>query len=173
MDYSGLFLSCCKINILNGISIFVSTCKSGNKKGLAFSARPLIYGVDDGARTHDNWNHNPGLYQLSYAHHNDNNYRNMVRPAGLEPATLGLEGRCSIQMSYGRIVCSKNWSGRRDSNSRHPAPKAGALPDCATPRLCWRALYISLYVMQALFTDLSHWPFQAQCGPDGTEKDLH
>ena len=24
--------------------------------------------VDDGARTHDNWNHNPGLYQLSYAH---------------------------------------------------------------------------------------------------------
>lgn len=28
----------------------------------------------------------------------------MVRPAGLEPATLGLEGRCSIQMSYGRKI---------------------------------------------------------------------
>ncbi len=28
----------------------------------------------------------------------------MARPAGLEPATLGLEGRCSIQMSYGRII---------------------------------------------------------------------
>ena len=26
-------------------------------------------GVDDGTRTHDDWNHNPGLYQLSYAHH--------------------------------------------------------------------------------------------------------
>ena len=27
-----------------------------------------------------------------------------------------------------------DWSGRRDSNSRPPAPKAGALPGCATPR---------------------------------------
>ena len=27
-----------------------------------------------------------------------------------------------------------NWSGRRDLNPRQPAPKAGALPDCATPR---------------------------------------
>ena len=26
-------------------------------------------GVSDGARTHDNRNHNPGLYQLSYTHH--------------------------------------------------------------------------------------------------------
>ncbi|SMB27962.1 hypothetical protein SPRA44_20041 [Serratia proteamaculans] len=23
----------------------------------------------NGTRTHDNWNHNPGLYQLSYSHH--------------------------------------------------------------------------------------------------------
>jgi hypothetical protein len=26
----------------------------------------------------------------------------MARPAGLEPAATGLEGRCSIQLSYGR-----------------------------------------------------------------------
>ncbi len=29
---------------------------------------------------------------------------------------------------------SPTWSGREDLNLRHPAPKAGALPGCATPR---------------------------------------
>ena len=28
------------------------------------------------------------------------------------------------------------WSRRQDSNLRPPAPKAGALPNCATPRNC-------------------------------------
>src|SRR5688572_13309550 len=32
---------------------------------------------------------------------------------------------------------SEKWSGRLDSNQRPPAPKAGALPGCATPRLKW------------------------------------
>ena len=61
----------------------------------------------------------------------------MARPTGLEPVTYGLEGRCSIRLSYGRpalLEVSKYWSGQRDLNPRLPAPKAGALPDCAMPR---------------------------------------
>ena len=60
----------------------------------------------------------------------------MVRLRGLEPLTYGLEVRCSIQLSYRRrypgMRCQ--WSGREDLNLRPPAPKAGALPGCATPR---------------------------------------
>ena len=34
----------------------------------------------------------------------------MVRWAGLEPATVGLENRCSIQLSYHRINYLRNFS---------------------------------------------------------------
>ena len=59
--------------------------------------------MDDGTRTHDNRDHNPGLYQLSYVHrriHRPNGSHRLPAygsslhprlplacPAGLEPAT--------------------------------------------------------------------------------------
>ena len=47
-------------------------------------------------------------------------------------------------------VRSENWSGREDLNLRPPAPKAGALPGCATPRHDWKVLVRSFY-------QKSHW----------------
>ncbi len=62
-------------------------------------------------------------------------WERLVRPAGIEPATTSLEGWGSLQLSYGRVYrAALSWSGREDLNLRRPAPKAGALPDCATPR---------------------------------------
>ena len=50
---------------------------------------------------------------------------------GLEPPTRGLEGRCSIQLSYRQperpAGTARRISGRPDSNWGPPAPKAGAL----------------------------------------------
>lgn len=48
-------------------------------------------GVADGARTHDNRNHNPGLYQLSYSHRRATHYsaRLVTCRQGAEAAAAG------------------------------------------------------------------------------------
>ena len=59
----------------------------------------------------------------------------MVGPAGLEPATPALSTRCSNQLSYGPVKgTGRNWWSQTDSNRRHPACKAGALPTELWPR---------------------------------------
>ena len=60
------------------------------EKPPATGAGGLNSGVGDGTRTHDNRNHNPGLYQLSYTHHIFVPVR-LACPAGFEPATLGVK----------------------------------------------------------------------------------
>src|SRR6266850_7450104 len=77
-------------------------------------------------------------------------------PTGIEPVTPSLEGWCSIRLSYGHVSDRADliWSGWRDSNSRHPAPKAGTLPGCVTPRRAGtipiRGLKVNLKVLKAL-----------------------
>ena len=58
----------------------------------------------------------------------------MVGPAGLEPATPALSTRCSNQLSYGPFKKKNKWWSQTDSNRRHPACKAGALPTELWPR---------------------------------------
>src|SRR6185437_16250777 len=51
-------------------------------------------------------------------------------PAGLEPATTGLEGRCSIQLSYGHADCIAHSPARAPSwpRAKHHALPLGLLP---------------------------------------------
>ena len=50
----------------------------------------------------------------------------LATPAGFEPATTCLEGRCSIQLSYASVIKNLK-SGWQDSNLRPPGPKPGAM----------------------------------------------
>ncbi len=64
-----------------------------------------LYGVDDGTRTRDTWNHNPVLYRLNYIHHIGEG-KILVRQEGLEPPAYCLEGSCSIHLSYWRVLAT-------------------------------------------------------------------
>ena len=93
----------------SSVSTNSTTSARGQKRKRQAMPGASEYGVDDGNRPHDTRSHNPVLYQLSYAHHIAllEPSTPMAHPAGLEPATIRLEGGCSIQLSYGR-VCGDN-----------------------------------------------------------------
>ena len=71
----------------------------------------------------------------------------LARLGRFERPTHGSGGRCSIRAELQAHIHPvvgvipkrphNNWSGREDLNLRLPAPKAGALPGCATPRNVW------------------------------------
>ena len=44
------------------------------RRGTRLPGDSALTGVADGTRTHDNQNHNLGLYQLSYSHRRGANY---------------------------------------------------------------------------------------------------
>ena len=73
----------------------------------------------------------------------------MREPWLVEPeAAGGRRARCLRAFPAGRAhpdqVGVEVWSGRADLNGRPPAPKAGALPGCATPRPLESSTYTTL-----------------------------
>ena len=86
-------------------------------------------GVSEGIRTPDHWNHNPALYQLSYAHHTDESVNERsglpggirtpdprLRRPPLYPAELQA---ATWPRSFGiriRLPGRPPWSGRPDLN---------------------------------------------------------
>ena len=62
-----------------------------------------------------------------------------------------------------RISDRKNWSGREDLNLRPPAPKAGALPGCATPRPACRTSQASRWAHGCQAMELA--PVSPRTGP--------
>ena len=59
----------------------------------------------------------------------------LVGEPGFEPGPFPIpSGRAARHVLFPLFPPLVIWSGSRDLNPGPPAPKAGALPDCATPR---------------------------------------
>ena len=104
------------------------------KSSVSTNSTTPASGARNGARTRDNRNHNPGLYQLSYSRHKKSGAPNTIRTYDLRlrrpllyPAELRSARTCT--------EVNLKMVGEKDSNLRPLGPKPSALPSCATHRL--------------------------------------
>ena len=111
--------------------------------------------MNDGARTHDNRNHNPGLYQLSYAHHID------MRILKREDGTLGRTRTCDPRLRRPMLYPAELQAHvGRGGGIRTPdilLPKQARYqtalhPETDLPKLtCVKSLYQSLKELTMIF----------------------
>ena len=89
----------CFLNVWLGWQDSNLRVRESKSRALPLGDTPVkVNGAGDKFRTCYLQSHNLALYRLSYARHI------LVRPERLEPPTHGLEGRCSILLSYGRAM---------------------------------------------------------------------
>jgi hypothetical protein len=67
----------------------------------------------------------------------DTSVNSTIKPVNI---TVNIIIRRGLQASI--LLGCMEWSGMRDSNPRHPAPKAGALPGCANPRMTLHTVFL-------------------------------
>jgi hypothetical protein len=133
-------------------------------------------GVSEGARTLNPRIHSPVLYRLSYTHR-----KNVGAPGGSRtpdprlrrPLLYPTELRAQVGPVLRAPGClprpsdsTFKESGRRDSDPRPPAPKAGALPGCATPRRPTSRLVRSGPRAPCLASLRGFVKGRLRCGPD-------
>jgi hypothetical protein len=78
--------------------------------------------VDDGTRTHDGRDHNPGLYQLSYVHHRHRHELSRInglrssKPFSKPSMILKIEGFRQVQMPYKKYPPAPSQGGEVYTN---------------------------------------------------------